>query len=226
MLKYYLNLLPKVKIMSKVSKLDNKKLKEILKKINTDPQTRDIYDSKLNRVMNFLRKTTGFKIAAVKEGGSQGKQTATRKSDLDIIFCTGKDQNKSNIRKDLLERVKKGFNNAAKVNMSNKAIHIDFTKPKCNVDVVYLTNKEFKQEKNKIAQIKKLRPMHKNAMKLAKYALDKAKQKNIASYEVELACLTFNYNTLPECVYHLIDYFSGRIKQNGSSVDKVLRFLK
>ena len=223
---YYLNLYTKVKIMSKVLKLDNKKLNEILKKINSNPQTQALYNSKLNRVMNFLRKTTGFKIAAVKEGGSRGKQTATRKSDLDIPFCTGKDQNKISIRSDLLERFKKGFNSVAKVNMSTKAVHIDFIKPKCNIDVVYLTNNEFKQEKNKIAQIKKLRPLHKNAIKLAKYALDKAKQKNIASYEVELACLTFNYNTLPECVYHLINYFSGRIKQNGSSVSKVLRFLK
>lgn len=212
--------------MSRVPKLDNKRLNEILKNINTDPQTRDIYDSKLNRVMNFLRKTTGFKIAAIKEGGSRGKQTATRKSDLDIIFCTGKDQNKSNVRKDLLERVKKGFKQVAKVNMSTKAIHIDFFKPKCNIDVVYLTNQEFQQEKKKIAQIKKLRPLHKKAIQLAKYALDKAKQKNIAGYEVELACLTFKYKSLHECVYHLINYFSGRIKQNGYSIDKVLRFLK
>jgi len=100
-----------------------------------------------------------------------------------------------------------------------------FIKPKCNIDVVYLTNQEFKQEKKKIAQIKKLLPLHKSAIKLAKYALDKAKQKNIEGYEVELACLILNYNTLPGCVYHIINYFSGRIKQNGSTVDKVLRFL-
>lgn len=212
--------------MNQPKKLENKKLKIILKKINTDPQTQAIYDSKLNRVMNFLRKTTGFKIAAIKEGGSRGKQTATRKSDVDIIFCTGKDQNKNTIRKDLLERARKGFKNNTKVNMSNKAIHIDFLKPKCNVDVVYLTNQEFKQEKKKIVQIKKLRPLHKNAIKLAKYALDKANRKNIASYEIELACLTFNYNTLSDCAYHLINFFSGRLKQNGSSVDKVLIFLQ
>ncbi len=210
---------------SSLKKLENRKLKEFLKKINTDPQTQTLYDSKLNRVMNFLRKTTGFKIAAIKEGGSRGKRTDIRKSDLDIIFCTGKDQNKNTIRKDLLERAKKGFKKNSKVHMGDKAVHIDFLNPKCYVDVVYLTNQEFKQEKKKIAQIKKLRPLHKNTIKLAKYALDKAKQKHIASYEVELACLTFNYNTLSECVYHLITYFSGRLKQNKSSVDKVLKIL-
>ena len=110
--------------------------------------------------------------------------------------------------------------------MSNKAIHIDFFKPKCNIDAVYMTKQEFQQEKKKIAEIKKLRPLHKNAIKLAKYALGKAKQKNIAGYEVELACLTFNFNNLSDCVYHLINYFSGRIKQNGSTVDKVLQKLK
>ena len=84
----------------------------------------------------------------------------------------------------------------------------------------------FTQEKKKIAEIKKIRPLHKNAIKLAKYALGKAKQKNITGYEVELACLTFNFNNLSDCVYHLINYFSGRIKQNGSTVDKVLQKLK
>lgn len=212
--------------MSNHKKLDNKKLKGLLKKINTDPHTQAIYDSKLNRVMNFLQKTAGFKIAAIKEGGSRGKQTDTRKSDLDIIFCTGKDQNQKIIRIDLLERAKKAFNKNTKVNKSNKAVYIDFLKPKCNIDVVYLTNQQFNQEKKKIAQIKKLRPLHKNAIKLAKYTLDKAKQKNIESYEVELACLTFNYSDLSECVYHLINYFSGRLKQNRSSVGNVLKFLR
>ena len=212
--------------MSNIKKLENKKLKGILKKINTDPQTQAFYDSKLNRVMNFLQKTAGFKIAAIKEGGSRGKQTDTRKSDLDIIFCTGKDQNQKIIRNDLFERAKKAFKKNTNVNKSNKAVHIDFLKPKCNIDVVYLTNQQFNQEKKKIAQIKKLRPLHKNAIKLAKYALDKAKQKSIESYEVELACLTFNYNDLSECVYHLINYFSGRLKQNRSSVDNVLKFLR
>ncbi len=154
-----------------------------------DPQAQAIYDLKLNRVINFLGKTTGFKIAAIKEGGSRGKGTDIRKSDVDIVFCTGKNQNKKIIRKNLLERAKKGFKKNTKVHKGDKAVHIDFLKPKCNVDIVYLTNQEFKQEKKKIAQIKKLRPLHKNATKLAKYALDKAKQKNIANYEVELAVL-------------------------------------
>ncbi len=211
--------------MNNAKKLDNRKLKEILKKINTDPQTQMIYDSKLDRVMNFLQKTTGFKIAAIKEGGSRGKGTEIRKSDIDIIFCTGKEKNKNTVRNDLLMRAKKGFVNNVKVNKSGKAIHIDFLKPKCNVDVVYLTNQEFKREKKKITKIKNLRPLHKNAIKLAKYALDKSNQKSISGHEVELACLTFNYNTLSECVYHLINYFSGRIKQNKSGVDKVLKFL-
>ena len=212
--------------MPKEQKLDNKKLKEILKKINTDPKTRDIYNSKLQRIMNFLRDTTGFKIAAVKEGGSRGKQTDIRTSDLDIPFCTGKDQNKNIVRKDLLKRAEKGFKQIAKVHLSSKAVQIDFFNPKCHVDVVYLTNQEFQRENKEILQISNLRPLHKKAIKLAKYALDKDKQKNIASYEIELEGLTFKYNTLSESVYHLIYYFSGRIKQNGSTVDKVLRFLK
>ncbi|KKN06928.1 hypothetical protein LCGC14_1072290 [marine sediment metagenome] len=211
--------------MNNAKKLENGKLKDILRKINTDSQTQAIYDSRLNRIMNFLGKTTGFKITAIKESGSRGKQTDVRKSDVDIIFCTGRNQDKNIILKNLLMRAKKGFKKNTKVHKTNKAVHIDFLKPKCNIDIVYLTNQEFKQEKMKIAQIKKFRPLHKNAIKLVKYALSRAKQKNIASHEVELACLTFNYNSLADCVYHLVTYFSGRLKQNRSSVDRVLNFL-
>jgi len=211
--------------VNKLNKLDNKKLKEILKKINTDAQTQDIYNSKLNRVINFLHYNTGFKLAAVKEGGSRGKRTDIRKSDLDIIYCKSKDQDKNFARKDLLKKAKTSFKQVAKVHMGNKAVHIDFFKPKCNIDVVYLSNKEFQQESKKIKTIKKLRPLYKNAIKLAKYALNGAKINNIAGYEVELACLNSNENSLSECVYHIINYFSGRINQKGSSVNKVLRFL-
>ncbi len=38
-----------------------------------------------------------------------------------------------------------------------------------------------------------MRPLHKNAIKLAKYAIDRAGLKSIKSYEVEMACLNSNY---------------------------------
>lgn len=57
-----------MKKLPKEPKLNRNKLRQILNKINADPKTCDIYNSKLNRLLNFLRKTTGFKIAAVKEG--------------------------------------------------------------------------------------------------------------------------------------------------------------
>ena len=46
-----------------MEKLDNKKLNEILKKINTDLQTREQYDSKLDRILKFLNNNTGLKNA-------------------------------------------------------------------------------------------------------------------------------------------------------------------
>lgn len=50
-------------------KLTKKKLIEYLHQINIDPQIRERYNSKVNCMMNFLRKISGFNIAAVKEGG-------------------------------------------------------------------------------------------------------------------------------------------------------------
>jgi len=50
-------------LMINMEKLDNKKLNEILKKINTDLQTREQYDSKLDRILKFLNNNTGLKNA-------------------------------------------------------------------------------------------------------------------------------------------------------------------
>ena len=206
--------------------LTAKKIKDILNKINADSKTRELYSSKLSRMINFLRNNTSFKTAAVKEGGSRGKQTETIKSDMDIIFCTSKDQNKNTIKNELLEKAKIGFNKVAKVHSGSEAVHVDFIKPKCNIDLVYLTNQQFQQESKKIKKIAKMRPLHKNAIKLAKFALNKAKIDDIKGYEIELACLHLNDNNLSDCVFNLINYFSGRIKKKGTSVDKVLKFIK
>jgi len=91
--------------------------------------------------------------------------------------------------------------------------------------IVYLTKEEFQEQSKKINNIRKMRPLHKNAIKLAKYAIDRARLKNIKSYEVEMACLNFNYNNLPECTYHLIRHFTGRINQKRLKIDDVLKYL-
>jgi len=196
-----------------------------LKQINIDPKTRDIHNSKLDRIVNFLKKTTGYRIAAVKEGGSGGKQTAIRTSDIDVIFTTNKDKDKKKMINDLLKRAKKGFGKGVNVHASSNAVHIDYNNPRCNIDLVYKTKQEFHQEKNKIKEIKKLRSMYKNAIKLAKYALYKAKINDIHGYEVELACMRSNDNNLVDCVTNSIKYFTGRIKQHGITVNQVLQRL-
>lgn len=51
-------------------KLDNKKLKKILNRINSDHQTIEQYNSKLNSILKFLNNNTGLKNAGIKPGGS------------------------------------------------------------------------------------------------------------------------------------------------------------
>ena len=55
-------------------------------------------------MMSFLCKTTGFKIAGVKEGGSRGKQTDIRMSDMDIIYTTSKDKDANKMKQDLINK--------------------------------------------------------------------------------------------------------------------------
>jgi hypothetical protein len=203
--------------------LTKDKLIEKLKKINSDPTTREFYSSKVSRIINFLSKTAGFKVAAVKEGGSRGKGTDTRKSDVDIIYSLGKDQDKNKIKKELLERAKKSFTKGVHVHTGKTAVHIDYNNPPCNIDLVYKTKNEFQQEAKKIKQIKKLQPMYKNAIKLAKYAL--VKIPDIHGYEVELACLQTTDKNLVDCVNSIIIYFRGRIEKRGKKLDQILQRL-
>jgi len=206
-------------------KLTNQRLKEILKKINTNPQTAQQYSSKLDRVLRFLNNNTGLKNAGIKEMGSQAKKTNIRTSDADIVFCTSPDQDHQVIRKYVSEKAVSAFGKAAKVKLAGKAIHIDFISPNCKFDLVYVTQKKFKEEIKKLKVIVKLRPMHKNAIKLAKYAFSKSNVRNIKSYEVEKACLTINSNNLPDCVTKIVHYFKGRIVQNNLTVNRILQRL-
>lgn len=210
----------------KMKKLDNKRLKEILKRINTDPNTEEQYGSKLNRILAFLNNNTGLKYAKIKPSGSQAKQTDTRNSDFDIIFCTSPDKDHKTIIKHIRDKAKEAFGKTATVKLGKKAVHIDFHSPRCNFDLVYVTQKKFELENKKIEKIRKIRPLHKNAIKLAKFAIERAKIKDIKGYEVEAACLNFNYNNLAECTFHLIKHFSGRIQQNGRKIDDILKFLR
>ena len=206
-------------------KLTIQRLKEILKEINTDPKTAQQYYSRLNRILKFLNNNTGLENAGVKETGSRVKETDIRKSDIDVIFCTSPDQDHQIIRNHILEKAKSVFGEVAKVKLGNKAVHVDFKSPKCNFDLVYVTNKKFQEEIKKIKIIIKMRPVHKNAIKLVKYALDKSGIKDIKGYEVEKACLVVNSISTPDCVKKILKYFKGRIEQNGLTFKRVLQRL-
>lgn len=208
-----------------MNKLTKKKLLEHLHRINTDSNTRELYNSKVNRMMNFLRKTSGFKIAGVKEGGSRGKQTDIRMSDVDIIYTTSKDKDPNKMKLDLFERISKNKPVGTHVHTGKKAVHVDYENPRCYMDLVYKTKLQFQQETKKITQIKKIFPRYKNAIKLAKYVLYKAKVSDVHGYEVELACIQLQDGNLVDCVTNLIKYFSGRINKKGITVDQVLQRL-
>ena len=204
-------------------KLSIQRLKEILKEINTDPQTAQQYYSRLSRILKFLNNNTGFKNAAVKETGSRAKKTDTRKSDIDVIFCTSPDQDHQVIRNHILEKAVSAFGKAAEVKLSGRAVHVDFKS--CNFDLVYLSQQKFKEESNKIEEIIKLKPVQKNAIKLVKYALDKSGIKDIKGYEVEKACLVVNSSSTPDCVKKIVKHFKGRIEQNRLTINQVLQRL-
>ncbi len=118
------------------------------------------------------------------------------------------------------------FGNVAEIGFSKKAVHIDFSNPECDIDVVYLTNQKFKAERKKIKVIKQTSQVRRDSIKLAKYALDKAGIRDVEGYEVEKACLHFEYETLADYTYHNIKHFTGRIKKYGLRFEDLLNYLK
>ena len=186
---------------------------------------KEIYSSKWHRIVKFLHGNIGLKIAGVSPKGSQAKGTSTRKSDLDVIFCTSLDRNKKSILNLILQKARNAFGKVVNVNRGKKAVHIDFIKPKCEIDVVYLTKNEFNSACKNIKTIRRISQLQKNSIILAKYAFDKAKVKEVEGHQIEKACLHFNYDTLADYTCHNIKHFTDKIARKGLKLDSVLRYL-
>ncbi len=184
------------------------------------------YSSKQHKVVNFLYNNTGLRIAEVGKSESQAKLTNFNDSDLDVIFRTSEDYNLKSMLEFIAEKADAIFGNVAEIEFSKKAVHIDFYNPECDIDVVYLTKQKFQAERKKIKIIKHTSQVRRDSIKLAKYAMDKAKVRDVESHEVEKVCLHFEYETLVDYTYHNIKHFTGRIKKYGLRFEDVLRYLK
>ena len=207
-------------------KLNEMRLRQILNKINSDPQMKEQYSSKWHRVVNFLYSNTGLKIAEVGKSGSQAKLTDYNDSDLDVIFRTSKDYDLKGMLKYIAEKAEAIFAQVAEVGIGKKAVHIEFYNPECDIDVVYFTKQKFKAERKKIKVIRQISQVRRDSIKLAKYTLDRAGIRDVEGHEVEKACLHFEYKTLAEYTYHNIKHFTGRIRKYGLEFEDVLRLLK
>ena len=211
--------------MNNTIQIIDKKLKAILNKIERDNNLKRIYSSKFHKIVNFLYHNTGLKIVKITEGGAGAKLTYTYNSDLDTIFATSKEYDAQDMLIFLEEKADKMFGTVANIKKSSNAVQIDFINPQCDVDLVYKTKNAFDQEFKEIKNIKKLKGVQQNAIKIVKYAFDNTIGDAIHGYEVEKACLHFNLSNLKNLVNSIINYFRGRINQEGLSVNNIIEFL-
>lgn len=151
------------------------------------------------------------------------KKTANKRSDLDVIFCTAQNQPKDKIMNILYSKAYENFNKAANVKKGTDAIHIDYKKPLTKIDLVYLSQNAFDNEYKKIKNRKQIFPQQRDAIKIVKYAFDKFLNGVIKGYEVEKACIMLNCTALNTCVISIVNYFKGRLGENGFTVDNFLR---
>lgn len=206
--------------------LYEKKLKSLLKKIDSNPQMKQQYSSKWHRIVNFLYNNTGLKIAKVAKSGSFAKHTEYSDSDLDVIFCTSPDYNLHEMQVYLEEKLIPIFGKIADIKIGAHAVHIDFRNPEVNIDLVYITQREFDTEFEVIKEFSRIAPVQKDSIKLAKYAFDKAGISKIKGYQIEKAWLQFNYTSLKDLTFHIIKFFTGRIRKIGLEVNDILKYLK
>lgn len=203
--------------------INDPRLKKILKKIEMNKNLNQLYSSKWHKVANFLYNNTGLTIAKVGQLGSIGKGTAHRSSDLDVGFCTSPKMNKNKIRDTVYEKAIDCFGSTVDINKGKNAIHIDFKSPKGYIDLVYLTQSEFNQEYKEVKFYKQRSPQQQDAIKIAKYAFDTFLKGAIRGDEVEKACITLNCSQLNSCLRGIINYFTGRLRDKGYTVDRFLR---
>lgn len=188
-----------------------------------NPNLKQRYSSKWHKIVNFLYSNTNLKIRKVAQAGSLGKNTANRRSDLDVIFCTSQDQPKDRMMNVLYSKVYENFNRTAKINKGTKAIHIDYKKPLTKFDLVYLRQNEFDKEYEEIKNRKQIFPQQRDAIIIIKYAFDKLLNGIIKGYEVEKACIMLNCTALNTCTISIVKYFKGRLREKGFTADKFLR---
>ncbi len=183
------------------------------------------YSSKWHKIVNFLYTNTNLKIRKVAQAGSLGKKTDHKRSDLDVIFCTSQDQPEHKILNKLYLKAQENFKKTAAVKKGTDAIHIDYRNPLTKIDLVYLKQNEFDHQYKEIKNRKQIFPQQRDAIKIVKYAFDEFLNKNIKGYEVEKVCITLNCTELHRCVRSIVNYFKGRLSENGYTVDNFLRRL-
>ena len=188
-----------------------------------NPNLKQRYSSKWHKIVNFLYSNPNLKIQKVAQAGSLGKKTDHKRSDLDVIFCTSQDQPKDRLLNELYLKVHENFKKTANVNKGTDAIHIDYKNPLTKIDLVYLKQNEFDIEFKEIKNRKQLFPQQRDAIKIVKYAFEKLLNNSIKGYEVEKACITLNCTALNTCVSSIVNYFKGRLSENGFTVENFLR---
>jgi len=203
--------------------INDQRLRKILDKIEMNPNLKQRYSSKWHKIVNFLYSNTNLKIRKVAQAGSLGKETSHKRSDLDVIFCISQDQPKDRIMNEIYLKAYKNFNKNANVNKGTDAIHIDYKNPLTKIDLVYLKQNEFDKEYKEIKNRKQIFPQQRDTIKVVKYAFDKFLNIDIKGYEVEKACIMLNCTALNTCLISIVNYFKGRLREKGFTVDKFLR---
>jgi len=203
--------------------INDPRLMQILNKTEMNNNLKQLYSSKWHKVANFLYNNIGLKIAKIGLLGSIGKGTAYKDSDLDIGFCTSPDNDNDKILDLIKEKAEDCFGNIANVSKGKKAIQIGFLNPECYIDVVYLTQKQFVQEYKEVKNYKQNSVNQQDSIKIVKYAFDTFLRGVIRGDEIEKACITLNCTQLNSCIQGIVHYFSGRLEENGYTVDRFLR---
>ena len=144
---------------------------------------------------------------------------------MDVIFCTPKDYSYSTVLTNLEKTAKSNFSKAAEVKKGGSAVHINFNKPRINIDLVYLHNSEFNKEYKEMKEFGKLPQYKLDAIKLVKYSIYKAVKDLIKGYQIEVECANSNCGSLVTCVNYLIHHFKGILIKNGFKIDDILKYL-
>lgn len=151
------------------------RIREILSQINADQKSKDLYESKFHRTVTYLAKSCGLTVARISRPGVVFSKYPGRKNDLDLVFSTSPEKKAADVYGMIQKQFQAYFGKTVTFTPSPEILHMTMPNVELSLDFIVIPQTEFdKLGVPGLRDIAQFEIAHLDAMKIVKYAADKA----------------------------------------------------